>query len=722
MCLTLLSKPLGIVRYLRILSGVLLVAISILAEPTLAQQARWQRLPIPTSLDLHTVHFSSRTHGIVIAHDSLCSVTVVYRTTDGGAAWDSTKIAGCAYTQVSFVDAKRGYATAGQFLFTTTDGGFNWSMIHDARDSLVDVSFSSTLGLIATKNRSYWSTDEGEYWNALSDRGFTSPIIAIGAYDRATGSLLTQDSVFAVYNLARWRPEKSRYSIPAQDYATSPTYGHIYLIDPDIRAVFDPYELRYRDKDGKRVLAIGFATNDVHYAALTGGRVVKSIDQFKYTHAIQDLPVREDFNSICFVDSMFGVVAGNRGMLFSTMQLPTTLDTSTWVDTLHGVIDPPFEGIVTDTGTKEWKRLPLATKYHLKQVHFRDELNGVVIGWGYSGRNSLIFKTTDGGNTWETMMNLSPISHRKWVFQSADSGYMIAGTTLYRTIDGGLNWAAVREFEGLQLADVSFWSPMLGYIATSDPSVTYRTTDGGKTWDGLPVACTAIGAYVDYAVALSGNRIMASYDRGSSWKAEVTGVPENARFSNNYRTGHTYWITPGIHAVFGGYQLRFMPPDSVITSIGYATSVRHYATGLVGKIYASEQQFSDNVRTQQTTSLYTMNDISFATPKVGYAVGDHGYLYKTVIGSATVRHRDQSNLKARIGRNPFKESTTLTIDADDTEMIEVLMLDLLGRQIYRETVQVDGSTNIELRPPAAGVYFLRIVGRDHTEQLRLVRE
>ena len=129
----------------------------------------------------------------------------------------------------------------------------------------------------------------------------------------------------------------------------------------------------------------------------------------------------------------------------------------------------------------------------------------VIYAAGRVGGPPVIIKSVDGGASW-VGKNLSPQCEMilDIHFQSEDTGYVFAGTSaditeasarILRTTDGGQNWIPVytsnRQFEITWKA--SFPSSQVGYatIQSYNSSSTQRyivkTTDGGLTWNELPL-------------------------------------------------------------------------------------------------------------------------------------------------------------------------------------------------------------------------------------------
>jgi photosystem II stability/assembly factor-like uncharacterized protein len=118
----------------------------------------------------------------------------------------------------------------------------------------------------------------------------------------------------------------------------------------------------------------------------------------------------------------------------------------------------------------------------------------------FNGSNGGLFKSTDGGSTWQPLTNglpkdLSQIylaiapsnSQRLYATLSEASGKL----SVYRSDDAGANWAQITTDPrpagrigggDLSIPKVDPTNPDLVYVVST---VTMRSTDGGKTWSGF---------------------------------------------------------------------------------------------------------------------------------------------------------------------------------------------------------------------------------------------
>jgi photosystem II stability/assembly factor-like uncharacterized protein len=122
------------------------------------------------------------------------------------------------------------------------------------------------------------------------------------------------------------------------------------------------------------------------------------------------------------------------------------------------------------------------------------------LNWGYyvKERSSGVFKSTDGGATWQTTgLNWNrPDADRygyKLIQSPTNSNLLLAATSngIWRTTDGGSNW--VQELTG-QYTDVVFRPGDANYVAAIEyGSSTLRTSsNGGDTWTPRSIPSSSI--------------------------------------------------------------------------------------------------------------------------------------------------------------------------------------------------------------------------------------
>lgn len=145
--------------------------------------------------------------------------------------------------------------------------------------------------------------------------------------------------------------------------------------------------------------------------------------------------------------------------------------------------------LVTKNGGKTWASNLMTGTHGFYRITCPS--SQVAYTCGYLG---VIWKTTDGGDTWTTLHVGQPGDVFTDIsFITPEIGYAAAGknsefyntTQLYRTIDGGENWTLVKEFTDEEsISAMEFVDGNTGYVSSKHEGkvALMRTTDGGQTW------------------------------------------------------------------------------------------------------------------------------------------------------------------------------------------------------------------------------------------------
>jgi len=144
---------------------------------------------------------------------------------------------------------------------------------------------------------------------------------------------------------------------------------------------------------------------------------------------------------------------------------------------------------ITSDGGSNWNLLDLDIKRYSSSLYFVDNIAFV------AGENNQIFKSSDHGQTWQTISTIIESNYdvRNIYFYNENIGYIDGVSHIYKTIDGGLNWEETNfpfnyfgtfhfssENEGFNIQTISVYDG--GDFPTFKGSISYETLDGGTTW------------------------------------------------------------------------------------------------------------------------------------------------------------------------------------------------------------------------------------------------
>lgn len=192
-----------------------------------------------------------------------------------------------------------------------------------------------------------------------------------------------------------------------------------------------------------------FITGDSGFIVGDTGIIMRTTDA-GVSWDIVNSGVKDNLNSIFFIDHMTGWICSGQGIL-------KTIDGgATW--TPQTIPSQPDVGL----------------NYNFQGIHFVDANNGWTIGkLGY------ILYTTNGGSLWnvyqlDTKPNLSSV-----FFTNQNNGYVCGiDGSLYRTIDGGTTWVKQLTNTTAWLNSIYFVDNNIGWVVGED-GVILHTRSGG---------------------------------------------------------------------------------------------------------------------------------------------------------------------------------------------------------------------------------------------------
>lgn len=419
---------------------------------------------------------------------------------------------------------------------------------------------------------------------------------------------------------------------------------------------------------------------------------------------------------------------------------------------------------------QSWAPQEAGTPHPVIAIQAVDE--NVVWACGWEGT---YLRTTDGGENWTWGKVPDPESFDLYSVAAIDadtayfagSAFQATDTRIYKTTDGGQSWEL--QYQNTQpdafFNSIAFWDGSHG-IAVSDAVdgsfLIVTTSNGGATWEVVPPehipsllpgewagfadgggTCLAVqeggyawfGTAYDYGLASEGPvRVFRSSDWGRHWTAVETPVSNNAEgkgvFTMAFQdTLHGFAAGEGvfIQTTDGGQSWSevstFLTNDPLIPTLAIVPETN-------GQVMVASGQGSAYTTDGGATWASISNDylwgISFVNPTTGWGAAGweqgQGGLISRFEGSlltAGEEQRPEGGLYSENFPNPFARSTTIYFHLPGPQHVSLKVYDSAGKEVAAllegrmptgaHAVAFDGSG----LPP--GIYYYRLQAGEHAE-------
>ena len=186
----------------------------------------------------------------------------------------------------------------------------------------------------------------------------------------------------------------------------------------------------------------------------------------------------------------------------------------------------------TEDGGASWIERPIGVDHAINDIYFVGKDTGFALAGGS------IFGTTDGGHAWREAHKFSPTDFegatpelyslrfdgkkRGWVVGSLSRGDVITGSILAITRDGGGSWQVLHPPTEQELIHIDFVDEKRGWIVGAGGAILH-TEDGGDSWTKQNSDTTVTLYHVDFRNEKEGwavgerGTILRTEDGGRTW-------------------------------------------------------------------------------------------------------------------------------------------------------------------------------------------------------------
>ena len=372
----------------------------------------------------------------------------------------------------------------------------------------------------------------------------------------------------------------------------------------------------------------------------------------------------------------------------------------------------------------------LSTGYNLKYeaIDFKDANNGVLIGNDISGVGAgYILITTDGGNNWSNPLgyqlerhdvDYSPngnfwvvgdsgrVIYLGWpssgyIFQGYltqydlycgytvnDSAFFCAGESgvLYSTFNSGLTWDTLSSGTGENVNDIYFSDAANGWIV-ADGGYLATTNDSGNTWTFVQQSLWGFYDFNGFA-----------YQGSSGLNPYIVGEFGQGQFSvdngDNWYSFTTNTVTD-------------------LNKIRFGTTLGGVICGNNGFISRSIDG-GGSWFTETAPRNANLLDIAFAGDTTAYICGDSGVVLKSTVDISGIDNNSFSYFGASAFPNPFVQSLTVSILAEENTSANLVIADVTGKTVLTQNCSnlAQGVNRVEIGGAeylAPGMYFITVI-------------
>lgn len=262
----------------------------------------------------------------------------------------------------------------------------------------------------------------------------------------------------------------------------------------------------------------------------------------------------------------------------------------------------------TTDGGENWSSLNFNNL--IRDFHFVDSLNGWVLIDQFEYGDPYLLHTTNGGVDWIDSTTFAGIS--TFSFLDREFGFIITNGQIFKTTDGGQSWNYVNNIPLLKPIQLLFQDQFIIYMLTedyysNDLYSVYKSNDGGETWSPIRKYTFLNNIFLSSSKKLFG---VGNYGQIISYDATFTSIPNENVFS-----------LPNQYLLFQNYPNPFNPSTQISYRIPEMSFVQIKVYDVLGKEVATlvnEEKPAGNYEAEfRTNDLHLSSGIYFYRLQAG---------------------------------------------------------------------------------------------------------
>lgn len=364
-------------------------------------------------------------------------------------------------------------------------------------------------------------------------------------------------------------------------------------------------------------------------------------------------------------------------------------------------------------------------------------------GWAANGFFAAVYKTTDGGLTWNEQLTEADLGgafyFRNIEFLNENIGFVgTLNSSFLKTTDGGENWTTVTNIApnppaicGLNAVNDS---TIYGCGAFFGPAFIIKSTDAGNNWTHTDMSAFATALvevlFIDELVGYAGGQnnngavLLKTIDGGTTWSeiynsnipGEYVWKLQPLATDNNIMFGAVSSVAPHLGKLIksgdaGDTWQSFNAPETDIQAVGFITEQKGWMGGHTTGFYET----NDGGVTWTNTGVgNNLNRIFVVSSNLAYGCGTS--VYKFTDTSLSVNEVDvetKAVVELELQSNPVNDVLKFQINFESADNIVIELYDLQGKflqQLSREIISFKRTKNYEFKVSqlSSGSYFLNI--------------
>ncbi len=310
---------------------------------------------------------------------------------------------------------------------------------------------------------------------------------------------------------------------------------------------------------------------------------------------------------------------------------------------------------------------------------------------GYTGgHDGSVLKTVDMGNTWNDMPSWCCNDYSNSYFFNNDTGFVVWwGGEIVKTINGSNSWTMDTSIGGSSpfpgLGSIQFMTDSIGIIAAGQNGTFARTSNSGATWS---VSSIDSNMHVNsiymknvnegFAIGYFG-KISRTFDGGNTWTTPISISQQNLH--------NMTFFTDSIGYIVGGFSSF--------------SSFNPYGKGIIWQTIDAGDTW--------TVADSSYNDILIAITAVdnniGYIAGAKGRILKISNASFTGINTIVSQSVFTIFPNPARSEIKMNLLEPNTGTF--YLFNTLGELLIN--TEISGQQNLNIQNIASGIYSYRLI-------------